>query len=122
MAIEIRLTLKFSLLGANSFEETQILGFFSSSRSLMHRQEDAYYSRSQVRDEERDTFIKTKLPVWMSSPKKALKRTEALIITLATSDAGRDQDCSCDRAVVERAVYVQGLQRQRGADHSRVDA
>ncbi|KAG0200664.1 hypothetical protein BGX28_006321 [Mortierella sp. GBA30] len=74
MAIEIRLARKFNLLGSNSFEETQILGFFSSSRAIMHRQEDAYFSRSQVRDEERDTFIKTKLPAWIASHEKALEQ------------------------------------------------
>ncbi|KAF9313810.1 hypothetical protein BG006_004063, partial [Podila minutissima] len=33
MGLEIRLARKFGLLGANAFEETQILGFFSNTRA-----------------------------------------------------------------------------------------
>ncbi|CAO3567875.1 unnamed protein product [Mortierella alpina] len=40
LAIELRLARRFNLLGANAFEESQIMSFFSNTRAIMHRHED----------------------------------------------------------------------------------
>ncbi|KAF9176405.1 hypothetical protein BGZ51_000699, partial [Haplosporangium sp. Z 767] len=74
MAIEIRLARKFNLLGTNSFEESQILGFFSNTRAIMHRLEDAYFCRNALRTEERDNFIDNKLKQWIHTHEQALAK------------------------------------------------
>jgi len=73
LAIELRLARRFNLLGANAFEESQIMSLFSNTRAIMHRHEDAYFSRSQFRTEERDKFINTKLSQWIATHEKVLK-------------------------------------------------
>ncbi|KAF9947255.1 hypothetical protein BGZ65_008973 [Modicella reniformis] len=71
--IELYLAHKFNLLGDNIFEESQILGYYSNSRALMHRQEDAYFTRSQFRKEEYDKFVDEKLKQCIRTHEKALK-------------------------------------------------
>ncbi|KAF9270967.1 hypothetical protein BGZ68_004497, partial [Mortierella alpina] len=70
LAIEIRLARRFNLLGANAFEESQIMSLFSNTRAIMHRHEDAYFSRNQFRIEERDKFINTRLSQWIATHEK----------------------------------------------------
>jgi len=65
LAIELRLARAFNLLGDNAFEETQILGFFSNTRALMHRHEEAYFVKAEDLDKERDLFINVKLAQWI---------------------------------------------------------
>ncbi|KAF9571246.1 hypothetical protein EC968_000789 [Mortierella alpina] len=74
MAIELRLARKFNLLGANAFEESQIMSVYSNTRAVMHRHEDAYFTRNQFRTEERDKFIDTKLSAWISAHEKLLQQ------------------------------------------------
>lgn len=72
LSIEIYLARKFNLLGDNAFEESQILGYFSNTRAVMHRHEDAYFTRSQFRKEEHDKFVEEKLKQWIRTHEKAL--------------------------------------------------
>ena len=73
LSIEVYLARKFNLLGDNLFEETQILGYFSNTRALMHRHEDAYFTRSQFRKEEHDKFVEEKLKQWIRTHERALQ-------------------------------------------------
>ncbi|KAF9437706.1 hypothetical protein BGZ76_011551 [Entomortierella beljakovae] len=70
--IELYLGRKFGLLGDNAFEESQIVGFFSNTRALMHRHEDAYFCRSQFREADRDKFVEQVLKQWIRTHEKAL--------------------------------------------------
>lgn len=74
ISIEIYLAEKFGLLGANAFERSQILGFFSSTRATMHRHEDAYFARKPYRDEERNKFLEGTLAIWIRTHESALKK------------------------------------------------
>lgn len=72
ISIEIYLAEKFGLLGVNAFEQSQILGFFSSTRAAMHRQEDAYFARNPYRAEE---FLESTLTIWIRTHDAALKKS-----------------------------------------------
>ncbi|KAF9419831.1 hypothetical protein BGZ94_009314 [Podila epigama] len=74
MALELRLARKFNFLGANAFEESQILSVYSNSRAIMHRLEDAYFVRAQHRIEERDKFLNEKLPIWIKTHEALLTK------------------------------------------------
>ncbi|KAF9271693.1 hypothetical protein BGZ74_005734 [Mortierella antarctica] len=74
MGLEIRLARKFGLLGVNAFEETQILGFFSNTRAVMHRHEEAYFAHGQFRIQDRDEFFNGKLAVWIRTHEAELKK------------------------------------------------
>lgn len=74
ISIEIYLAEKFGLLGTNAFERSQILGFFSSTRATMHRQEDAYFARKPHRVEERSKFLEGTLALWICTHEAALKK------------------------------------------------
>ncbi|KAG0045851.1 hypothetical protein BGZ83_008932 [Gryganskiella cystojenkinii] len=65
LAIELRVAKAFDLLGDNAYEESQILGFFSNTRSLRHSHEDAYFAKVEDLDKERDLFINVKLAQWI---------------------------------------------------------
>ncbi|KAF9932932.1 hypothetical protein BGZ75_001575 [Mortierella antarctica] len=72
IAIELRLARKFNLLGDSSFEEAQILGFYSNSRALTQSHQDAYLCQGQDRAEKLENFIETQLKQWIRTHEKAL--------------------------------------------------
>jgi hypothetical protein len=78
LGIELRLGRAFNLLGDNAFEETQILGFFSNTRALMHRHEDTYFVKAEDLDQERDLFIDVKLAQWIQRHELELSKNTDL--------------------------------------------
>ncbi|KAF9956246.1 hypothetical protein BGZ70_009991 [Mortierella alpina] len=74
LAIEMRLARKFNLLGDNSFEEAQILGFYSNTRALTQSHTEAYFCHGRDRAEKLESFIETQLKQWIRTHEKALVR------------------------------------------------
>ncbi|KAF9571245.1 hypothetical protein EC968_000788 [Mortierella alpina] len=72
MAIDLRLARKFNLMGDNSFEEAQILGFYSNTRALVQSHQETYLCRSKDRAEKLENFIETQLKQWIRTHEKAL--------------------------------------------------
>ncbi|KAF9978318.1 hypothetical protein BGZ73_002909 [Actinomortierella ambigua] len=70
--IELYLAEKFDLLGDNAAEAVQIRGAYSNTRALMHRQEDAYFSRKVYQAAERQRFIDTYLTQWIRTHEAVL--------------------------------------------------
>ncbi|KAF9285031.1 hypothetical protein BGZ68_004202 [Mortierella alpina] len=72
MAIELHLARKFNLLGDSSYEEAQILGFYSNSRSLAVSHQEAYLCKGSERVKQLENFIETQLKQWIRTHEKAL--------------------------------------------------
>ncbi|KAI1314987.1 hypothetical protein EDD11_001423 [Mortierella claussenii] len=72
--IEIGLARKLGLLGDNYYEESQILGFFSNTRAVMHRHEDAYFAHRPFRTQDREVFFNTHLKQWIQRHEQALEQ------------------------------------------------
>ncbi|KAF9973643.1 hypothetical protein BGZ73_003112 [Actinomortierella ambigua] len=72
--IELYLAEKFDLLGDNVAEAVQIHGAYSNTRALMHRQEDAYFTRKAHQAAERQRFIDTYLMQWIRTHEAVLAK------------------------------------------------
>ncbi|KAG0270023.1 hypothetical protein DFQ27_000987 [Actinomortierella ambigua] len=72
--IELYLAEKFNLLGDNVAEAVQIRGAYSNTRALMHRQEDAYFTRKAHQADERQRFIDTFLKQWIHTHEAVLAK------------------------------------------------
>ncbi|KAF9953179.1 hypothetical protein BGZ72_005630 [Mortierella alpina] len=72
MAIDLHLARKFNLLGDSSFEEAQILGFYSNTRALTQSHQEAFLCNSQDRAQKLENFIETQLKQWIRTHEKAL--------------------------------------------------
>ncbi|KAF9977658.1 hypothetical protein BGZ73_005374 [Actinomortierella ambigua] len=70
--IELYLAEKFDLLGDNAAEAVQIRGAYSNTRALMHRHEDAYFTRKPYQADERQRFIDTFLKQWIRTHEAVL--------------------------------------------------